>query len=328
MINNNLINFEVNKKNSNFRLDIFLNEKIEYLSRSSIKKLIETKNVKINNEISISCSKKLKEGDVVKIAIINAPVDTILAKKIKINIIFEDNDLLIVNKPSGLTVHPGAGNKDNTLVNGLIYLYKDSLSDINGKVRPGIVHRLDKDTSGLLVVAKNNEAHFNLAKQFSARKIKREYIALVWGKLRPQNGRIETLLTRSKKNRKMMEVGITKGRKAITNYKTLEVFENEKSPTFSLLECKLETGRTHQIRVHMSYKGNNIVGDKTYKKNFKSIKNVDEKLNFLVNNLNRQFLHAKLIGLTHPLSGKYLEFKINLPKDLNNLLKKLRKTQN
>ena len=322
------MNFEVNKKDSNFRLDVFLNEKIEYLSRSRIKKLIEMKKVKINNDISVSCSKKLKEGDVVKISIINTTEETILAKNMKINIIFEDNDILIVNKPSGLTVHPGAGNKDNTLVNGLIYFYKDNLSDVNGKVRPGIVHRLDKDTSGLLVIAKNNEAHFNLAKQFITREIKREYIALVWGKLRPKNGRIETLLTRSKKNRKMMEIGITKGRKAVTNYKTLEVFENEKSPTFSLIECKLETGRTHQIRVHMSYKGNNILGDKTYKKKFKSIRNADDELIFLIKNINRQFLHAKLIGLRHPISGKYLEFKTNLPKDLNNILKKLRKTQN
>ena len=324
----NLINFEVNKKDSNFRLDVFLNEKIEYLSRSRIKKLIETKQVKINNDISVSCSKKLKEGDVVKISIIDTTEETILAKNIKINIIFEDNDILIVNKPSGLTVHPGAGNKDNTLVNGLIYLYKDSLSDVSGKVRPGIVHRLDKDTSGLLVIAKNNKTHFDLAKQFISREIKREYVALVWGKLRPPHGRIETLLTRSKKNRKMMEIGITKGRKAVTNYKTLEVFENEKSPTFSLIECKLETGRTHQIRVHMSYKGNNILGDKTYKKKFKSIKNVDEELAFLIKNTNRQFLHAKLIGLRHPSSGKYVEFKTNLPKDLNNILKKLRKMQN
>ena len=324
----NLINFEVNKQESNFRLDVFLNEKIEYLSRSRIKKLIETKQVKINNDISVSCSKKLKEGDVVKISIIDTTEETILAKNIKINIIFEDNDILIVNKPSGLTVHPGAGNKDNTLVNGLIYLYKDSLSDVSGKVRPGIVHRLDKDTSGLLVIAKNNKTHFDLAKQFISREIKREYVALVWGKLRPRHGRIETLLTRSKKNRKMMEIGLTKGRKAVTNYKTLEVFENEKSPTFSLIECKLETGRTHQIRVHMSYKGNNILGDKTYKKKFKSIKNVDEELAFLIKNTNRQFLHAKLIGLRHPSSGKYVEFKTNLPKDLNNILKKLRKMQN
>ena len=195
----NLVNFEVYKKDSNFRLDVFLNEKIEYLSRSRIKKLIQMKNVKINNSTTLSCSKKLKEGDIVKISIINTPEDTILPKDIKINIIYEDNDILVVNKPSGLTVHPGAGNKDNTLVNGLIYLYKSRLSNINGNVRPGIVHRLDKDTSGLLVIAKNNEAHINLASQFSSRKIKREYIALVWGKLRPQNGRIETLLTRSKK---------------------------------------------------------------------------------------------------------------------------------
>ena len=321
----NLVNFEVYKKDSNFRLDVFINEKIEYLSRSRIKKLIQMKKVKINNDTTISCSKKLKEGDIVKISIINTPEDTILPKNIKINIIYEDNDILLVNKPSGLTVHPGAGNKNNTLVNGLIYLYKNRLSNINGKVRPGIVHRLDKDTSGLLVIAKNNEAHINLASQFSSRKIKREYIALVWGKLRPQNGRIETLLTRSKKNRKMMEIGITKGRKAATNYKTLEIFENEKSPTFSLIECKLETGRTHQIRVHMSYKGNNILGDKKYKKKFKKFKNIDEDLNNKILNLDRQFLHAKQLGFDHPRIGERLEFSSNIPIELNDILKKLRK---
>ena len=321
----NLVNFEVYKKDSNFRLDVFINEKIEYLSRSRIKKLIQMKKVKINNDTTISCSKKLKEGDIVKISIINTPEDTILPKNIKINIIYEDNDILLVNKPSGLTVHPGAGNKNNTLVNGLIYLYKNRLSNINGKVRPGIVHRLDKDTSGLLVIAKNNEAHINLASQFSSRKIKREYIALVWGKLRPQNGRIETLLTRSKKNRKIMEIGITKGRKAVTNYKTLEIFENEKTPTFSLIKCKLETGRTHQIRVHMSYKGNNILGDKKYKKKFKKFKNIDEDLNNKILNLDRQFLHAKQLGFDHPRIGERLEFSSNIPIELNDILKKLRK---
>ena len=156
--------------------------------------------------------------------------------------------------------------------------------------------------------------------------IVRIYQALIWGKLRPQSGTIKTLITRSSKNRQLMEVGISKGKMAITNYKTLEIFENKKTPTFSFVECKLETGRTHQIRVHMSYKGNNILGDKKYKKKFKKFKNIDSDLEESILNLDRQFLHAKTIGFTHPVTGKKLEFTSNLPQDLNIVLKKLRNT--
>ena len=167
-------------------------------------------------------------------------------------------------------------------------------------------------------------SHENLSKQFNRHSISRIYQLMIWGKLRPQSGRIETLITRSSKNRQLMEVGVTKGKKAVTNYKTLEIFENNKTPTLSLVECKLETGRTHQIRVHMSYKGNNILGDKKYKKKFKKFINIDSNLENLIHKLNRQFLHAKTLGFTHPKTGKELEFSSILPQDLEKILKILR----
>ena len=201
-----------------------------------------------------------------------------------------------------------------------------NLSSIGDELRPGIVHRIDKDTSGLVVIAKNNYSHEGLSKQFRDHSIKRIYQALIWGKLRPQSGRIETLITRSKKNRQLMEVGITKGKIAITNYKTLEIFENDKTPTFSLVECKLETGRTHQIRVHMSNNGNNILGDKKYKKKFKRLNKIDKELKNIILNLDRQFLHAKTLGFIHPVTGKNLEFSSILPQELEKILKILRNT--
>ena len=223
-------------------------------------------------------------------------------------------------------MHPGAGNYDNTLVNALINYDGKKLSNIGGELRPGIVHRIDKDTSGLVLIAKNNKSHEHLSNQFANHTITRAYQALVWGKLRPQNGKIETLITRSSKNRQMMEVGIKKGKNSITNYKTIEVFENNKIPTFSLVECILETGRTHQIRVHMSHKGNNILGDKKYKKKYKKLKSIDSDLEQSILNLNRQFLHAKTIGFEHPRTGKNLTYSSKLPEELENILKKLRKT--
>jgi len=237
----------------------------------------------------------------------------------KLNIIYEDKDMIIINKPAGIIMHPGAGNYDNTIVNALMNYCGGNLSNIGDELRPGIVHRIDKDTSGLVVVAKNNFAHENLSIQFNKHSIKRVYQLLIWGKLRPRTGTIKTLIKRSTKNRQLMEVGSTKGKIAITNYKTLEVFENNKTPTLSLVECKLETGRTHQIRVHMSYKGNNILGDKKYKKKFKKFKNIDLNLEKLILNLGRQFLHAETLGFTHPNSGKKLEFSSILPQDLEKI---------
>ena len=244
----------------------------------------------------------------------------------KLNIVYEDNNLLVINKPAGIVMHPGAGNHDKTIVNALMNYCGTTLSSIGDELRPGIIHRIDKDTSGLIVVAKNNNVHQHLSNQFSKHTITRIYQLLIWGKLRPKNGKISTLITRSSKNRQLMEVGITKGKKAVTNYKTLEIFENDKVPTLSLVECKLETGRTHQIRVHMSHKGNNILGDKKYKKKFKKFKNISPKLENLILKLDRQFLHAKTLGFVHPATSKNLEFSSILPQELENILKILRNT--
>ena len=223
-------------------------------------------------------------------------------------------------------MHPGAGNFDNTIVNALINYDNGSLSNIGDELRPGIVHRIDKNTSGLIVVAKNNQAHEKLSIQFSNHTITRVYQLLIWGKIRPSKGKIKTLMTRSSKNRQMMEVSNTKGKRAITNYRTIETFENKNTPTLSLLECKLETGRTHQIRVHMNYMGNSIVGDDKYKKKFKKIKNIDKSLEKNLINLNRQFLHAKTIGFIHPKKNQEMIFDSNLPQELEIILKMLRNT--
>ena len=322
----NIINLIVNDSNKNQRVDVFINKCENSLSRTRIKNLILKKKLKINDIVSKDPSKKLVVGDKIELDIPEPEKASLKPYDYKLDIVFEDNDLLIINKSAGISIHPGAGNYDNTIVNALINYCGTNLSNIGDELRPGIVHRIDKDTSGLIVVAKNNISHENLSKQFNTHTIKRIYQALIWGKLRPQSGKIETLITRSSKNRQMMEVGITKGKKAITNYKTLEVFENDKVPTLSLIECELQTGRTHQIRVHMSHKGNNILGDKKYKKRFKKFKNIDEELEKSILKLDRQFLHAKMLGFIHPKSGKELEFSSILPHELENILKTLRNT--
>ena len=322
----NIINLIVNDSNKNQRVDVFINKCENSLSRTRIKNLILKKKLKINDIVSEDPSKKMIVGDKIELDIPEPEKASLKPYDYKLDIVFEDNDLLIINKSAGISIHPGAGNYDNTIVNALMSYCGTSLSNIGDELRPGIVHRIDKDTSGLIVVAKNNISHENLSKQFNTHTIKRVYQALIWGKLRPQSGKIETLITRSSKNRQMMEVGITKGKKAITNYKTLEVFENDKVPTLSLIECELKTGRTHQIRVHMSHKGNNILGDKKYKKRFKKFKNIDEELEKSILKLDRQFLHAKMLGFIHPKSGKELKFSSILPHELENILKTLRNT--
>ena len=320
----NIINLIVKDIENGQRVDQFISNNKKDLSRTRIKNLILNKNLKINKKIVIDPSKKIYVNDNVNLEIPVPQKASLKPFNFKLDIFHEDKDLLVINKPAGISMHPGAGDYDKTLVNALMHYDSKNLSNIGDELRPGIVHRIDKDTSGLIVVAKNNYAHEKLSNQFSEHSIKRIYQALIWGKLRPQSGKIETLITRSSKNRQLMEVGLTKGKKAVTNYKTLEVFEHEKIPTFSLIECKLETGRTHQIRVHMSYKGNNILGDKKYKKKFKKFKNINETLEKNILSLDRQFLHAKTIGFIHPITGKELEFTSNLPQDLDNLLKMLR----
>ncbi len=320
------INFIVEESENNLRVDVIINKREKLISRTRIKNLILKNKLKLNDKIIKSPSKKVVAGDKLSLNIPEPEEASLKPYEFKLDIIYEDEDLLVINKPAGIIMHPGAGNYDKTIVNALMNYDKDSLSNIGDELRPGIVHRIDKNTSGLVVIAKNNETHENLSKQFSDHSISRVYQLLIWGKLRPSSGKIDTLITRSSKNRQLMEVSRSKGKRAITNYKTIKIFENNKSPTLSLIECKLETGRTHQIRVHMTHMGNSIVGDEKYKKKYKKLKNIDVELENLISKLKRQFLHAKTLGFIHPKTNKEMIFSSNLPKELNNLLKMLKNT--
>ncbi len=324
-MSNNSTKFLITNQEIGSRLDIVLVKLLPSLSRSNLKKIIEAKQVKINNSIIESPSKKLKENDVIEINLIPKKEIKILSANIKLDIIHEDKDILVINKPSGMVVHPGAGNYNNTLVNALIYKYKKKLSNINGNTRPGIIHRIDKETSGLLVVAKNNNAHANLGQQFSNHSIARTYHALCWGVLRPLNGRIETLIGRSRKNRQLMSVTEISGKKAITNYTTLKVFEIKDIPKISFVECQLETGRTHQIRVHLAYKGCSLLGDQQYGKKNLKFKKINEDFESMLKILNRQALHAKSLGFIHPTTKKFMNFDSVLPKDFKKILDLLNK---
>ena len=264
------------------RIDKFLQSQLNELSRTRLQNLIRDGYVKLNNTIIHEVSKKIKKEDKIEVNFPQPKETLIKPNKIPLDILYDDDDLIIINKSPGLVIHPGAGNYEKTVVNGLLFKYQNNLSSVGGKLRPGIVHRIDKDTSGVIVVAKNDNSHINLSKQFSNHTIKSIYEALVWGSLKPKNGKINEKISRSVKNRQLMAVRKEKGKIAITNYRTLEIFQNSNLPKISLIECKLETGRTHQIRVHMNFKGNPILGDKSYgrsKKNFKNI-NIDiEKKN-------------------------------------------------
>ncbi len=320
-----LTKFLITDQEAGERLDIALVKLLPSLSRSNLKKIIELKQVQVNNTIVESASKKLKEHDNITINLTPKNEIKILPTNIKLNIVYEDKDILVVNKPAGMVVHPGAGNHNNTLVNALIYKYKKKLSDINGSTRPGIIHRIDKETSGLLVVAKNNNAHSNLGKQFSEHTIKRTYQALSWGILRPLNGRIETLIGRSRKNRQLMSVTEISGKKAVTNYATMKVFEIKDIPKISFVECRLETGRTHQIRVHMAYKGCSLLGDQQYGKKNLRFKKINEDFENKLKILNRQALHAKSLGFIHPSTKKFMSFESKLPQDFKKILDLLNK---
>ena len=271
----------------------------------------------------MSPATKIKYKDQIKINIFLKSEIKIEPKEIKLDIIFEDKDILVVNKPKGMVVHPGAGNNENTLVNALLFKYNKNLSDINGSLRPGIVHRIDKETSGLLVVAKNNLAHSNLGNQFSKHTIKRKYLCLSWGVIRPLNGKISTLISRDKRNRQLMCVSDFNGKRAVTNYKTIKVFNLKNIPKISLIECELETGRTHQIRVHFKYKGTSLLGDKQYGKNNIKFKKINNEFFAKLNELSGQALHAKTLEFIHPVSKKRMSFSSDLPSSFKKILKLL-----
>ena len=310
------------------RIDIFLSEKLKEMTRSNIKKMINQKKVTINNVVVESQSKKIKDDDEINITFHEDINKKIIPLNKKLEIVYEDKDLMIINKPQGLVVHPGAGNKNNTLVNVLVGKYKKNLSNLSGSTRPGIVHRIDKDTSGLLVVAKNNFAHANLGRQFSEHSITRKYIALIWGVLRPLQGTIETFITRSKRNRQLMTADEFKGKRAITKYSIVKVFNKKDIPKVSLIEFELKTGRTHQIRVHMIYKGTSLLGDQKYRKRNVKFKKIDTKFEKILSSFKGQVLHASTLGFEHPRSLKKVEFKTKLPLKFKKLVDYLESLRN
>ena len=322
---NKTMKFSVDKRDAGTRIDIYLTKKISKFTRSFLKKIILTKNLKINNIVVSSPSTKIKTKDIIFINILSRNENRLIPKKIKIDIVYEDNDILIINKPKGMVVHPGAGNVENTLANALAYKYKKNLSNLNGELRPGIVHRIDKETSGLLVVAKNNLAHSNLGKQFSHHTIKRKYLCLAWGVIRPLSGRIKTLISRDNKNRQLMTVSETRGKVAITNYKTLRVYNIKNIPKISFLECELETGRTHQIRVHLKSKGISLIGDNQYGKRNIKFKRIDKIFLEKLINIKGQALHAQTLEFEHPTKRKWVSFKTNVPDDFKKMLDLLNK---
>ena len=321
----NIFNTTVELDCHGFRIDKFLQLQINELSRTRLQALIRDGQVKLNNTIIGSSSKKIKENDKITVSFPAQKETLIKPNKIPLDILYDDNDLIVINKDPGVVVHPGAGNYENTIVNGLLFQYQNNLSSVGGKLRPGIVHRIDKDTSGVIVIAKNDNAHINLSNQFSKHTIKRVYEALVWGSLKPQKGKINEKISRSIRNRQLMAVRKEKGKVAITNYKTIKIFQNLDLPKISLLECQLETGRTHQIRVHMNFKGNPILGDKSYGKTKKKFKKINSDVEEKLNNFNRQALHAKSLGFFHPRTGKEVFFAAKRPTDFDTLIKSLKK---
>lgn len=300
-----------------------MSRKICDVSRTKIQSWIKGGFVSVNAKRVLNPDLSLKSGDIIHVEE-NIPSDKIEIHpddQVPFEILFEDNDLMVINKPAGVVVHPGAGNRDHTLVNGLAYHCGENLSTVNSEIRPGIVHRIDKDTSGILVVAKNDFAHIQLAKQFEIHSIKRKYICFLYSVLRPLNGKIETLISRSEKNRLKMSVSQSKGKKAVTIYRTITNFSNYASK----VECELLTGRTHQIRVHMSSLGNSLIGDRTYKvRNYSLPKEYAKQ----INEFPRQALHAYFLEFIHPTNEKIMHFECDLPSDMQDLESLLNKIGN
>ena len=320
--------FKVNEDFNNKRIDQVVANQYPKISRTRVNKIIKSNLLKLNGRIFNDPSAKVKLGDQIEFENLQEEIVDLVPKKMDLKIIFEDEDIIVIDKPIGMVVHPGAGNFENTMVNGLLYHCKNKLSGVSGEDRPGIIHRIDKDTSGLLVVAKNDQAHTFIAKQFEEHTIKRSYLVFVYGILRPLHGRIETLIGRNKTNRQKMSADVAKGKEAITNYETLEVFKGSKILDISLVKCVLETGRTHQIRVHMSHKGNPILGDQTYGKKIKKLRGVDQEFEDILKSLKRQALHAHTLGFIHPKTNEDVFYASELPEDLNKLKNRLETLKN
>lgn len=297
--------FKIEEDNKKERLDKVLSNLDKTLSRTAIQRLIEEEKICVNNKIE-KASYKVSIGDIITIEEDKPKEIDLKAQDIPIEILYEDKDIIVVNKPKGLVVHPANGNPDGTLVNAVMNICKDTLSGIGGEIRPGIVHRLDKDTSGLIIIAKNDKAHINLSEQIKNREVKKTYIALVRGIVKENEATIDMPIARSLKDRKKMAVS-KDGKNAITHFKVLERYEG-----YTLLEVKIETGRTHQIRVHMSQIGYPIVGDTVYS---------NGKNPFGVTG---QMLHSAKLTFKHPITGKELNLEAPLPKYFKEVLDKLK----
>lgn len=308
------LNFQVSESNVDTRLDSFLAAQIEGWSRARLQRLIEDEDVLVNGKPA-KASYKLRTGDEIEVELSAPPVATFTPEDIPLNIIFEDDSLIVVNKRAGLVVHPAAGVHSGTLANALAYHFQN-LPTRAGDIRPGIVHRLDKDTSGLMVVAKNEATHESLADQFRAREVFKSYVALVHGVVKQQSGRIEQPIARDPRTRIRMAV-VRAGRGALSLYKVRRSFKS-----FTLLDVELKTGRTHQIRVHLSWLRHPVVGDEVYGGGRdKTVQDV--RLRAAIRKMNRQFLHAERLGFRHPASGEWLQFVAPLPDELTRVLAEL-----
>lgn len=302
--------YKAEKDDVNKRIDVFLNDELDDMSRSALQKLIEKGNITVNGK-NISKNYKLRADDMIQVDIPEPEELNIVPEKISLDILFEDDDLIVLNKPQNMVVHPAPGHYSGTLVNGLMYHCGDNLSGINGVMRPGIVHRIDKDTSGVLVIAKSDLAHRGLSEQLAEHSMKRIYNAIVYNNIRDDFGTVETNIGRSQNDRKKMAVLPRGGRHAVTHYKVLD-----RMGKFNLVELQLETGRTHQIRVHMAHIGHPLLGDPVYgpKKQ--------------IYNLEGQVLHAKVLGFVHPRTGEYMEFDTELPEYFKKLIYRLKNACN
>ena len=294
----------VSDKNG-IRLDAYLAEKLE-LSRAFVKKMFDENKLLVNNK-EPKASLKVKEGDIIEYELPEIKELSAKAQDIPLEIVYEDDYLLVINKPVGMVVHPAPGNSDNTLVNAVMSHCEGRLSTINSVIRPGIVHRIDKDTSGLLVVAKNDEAHQGLAEQFAVHSITRIYTAIVNGHFKNSQGIVDAPIGRHGGDRKKMAVTAKNSKNAVTHFNVIEEFEG-----YSLVKCRLETGRTHQIRVHMSYTGHPLLGDSIYGDRNKM-------------GISHQMLHAGVLGFNHPITKEYMEFESKLPEEFEKIINKLRK---
>ena len=298
--------FTVSNETAGERIDKFICANCEINSRSAVQKLLDSDQVTVDGK-PVSKNYKVRSGDRISLVIPEPKELEVVAENIPLDIRYEDEDLLVVNKSKGMVVHPAAGNYDGTLVNALLHHCKGSLSGINGVIRPGIVHRIDKDTSGLLIVAKNDFAHINLAEQIKVHSFTREYQSVVYGKIKSTNGTVDAPIGRHPVDRKKMTVTTKNSKNAVTHYEVVDEYRD-----FTHLRLRLETGRTHQIRVHMSYIGHPVAGDPVYGP--KSV----------IGYLNGQCLHAGKIGFKHPRSGKYIEIESELPDYFTDFLRRIK----